>query len=114
MAIANQNQPTGWGMGAFAPPFGTPSQSTMPLSPAQTQNIQNTTAMMAQQPMAQPQPAMSANPQQNTMMQGLMNFGGQPNPDIIPNYGQTANAAGSGAGTGGMSFPMFAGSQNGI
>jgi hypothetical protein len=37
------------------------------------------------------------------MMSGL--FGGANS--AIPNYGQTANAVGLGAGTGGMSFPMF-------
>ena len=110
--MADNMQAGGWGMGAFAPPFGTPSQSTMQLSPAQMQNIQNQTAMMAQPAIPQPTPP-PANPQQNTMMQGLMNFGGQPNPNAVPNYGQTANAAGLGAGTGGMSFPMFAGNQNG-
>ncbi len=60
----------GWGLGQF----GTPSQSTTPLSPQQTQQIQSTTAAM-QQPMPQ-YTAPAASPQQTAMLQGLMGSGG--------------------------------------
>jgi hypothetical protein len=97
----------GWGI----TPIGAGSQSFSPLSPQQAQQIQRTTAAMSM-PQYTPPPT---NPQQNQMMQSLMNFGGKndPNAGVIPNYGQNANATGLGAGTGGMSFPMFGGSPGG-
>jgi hypothetical protein len=57
----------GWALGQL----GTPTQSTMPLSPQQAQQIQHTTAAM-QQPMPPP-----ATQQQTAMMSGL--FGPQGN-----------------------------------
>lgn len=99
--------PGGWGL----TPVGMPSQSTAPMSPQQAAAIRQTTAAMSSPTM--PQYTPPASPQQNAMLQGLMNFGGQNNPGAIPNYGQTSNAVGLGAGTGGLSFPMFGGSPNG-
>ena len=58
---------SGWTLGQL----GTPTQSTMPLSPQQVQQIQHTTAAM-QQPMSPP-----ATQQQTAMMSGL--FGPQGN-----------------------------------
>jgi hypothetical protein len=59
----------GWGLGQF----GQPSQSITPLSPQQTQQIQQTTAAMQQPGMTQPAAPAT---QQNAMMQALMNPGG--------------------------------------
>ena len=92
---------SGWGLA----PIGSPTQSTMPLSPAQVQQIHQTTAAMQQPSMTQPSAPQQPMAQQNAMMSGLFGNGG--NTGAIPNYGQAANATGLGAGTGGLSFPMF-------
>jgi hypothetical protein len=79
----------GWSM----TPFGTPSQSTMQLSPQQAAQIQHITAAMQQQ-----QPP--ASPQQQQMMSGL--FG--PQGSLGQNLGSMGGAFAGGPAYGGGSI----------
>ena len=81
---------SGWMLGQF----GAPSQSTMPLSPQQTAQIQNTTAAM-QQPMQQTPDFQQPWTQQNQMLKGLMGGGaGQAPGTFVPTGGQIPGALG--------------------
>jgi hypothetical protein len=91
---------------SMTPLGGATSPST--LSPQQVAQIQaGATAMMQPSQSMPSYTPPSASPQQQQaqqqMLQGLFGGGGS----TVPNYGQQANAVGLGAGTGGLSFPMF-------